>query len=90
MRFTLRSARRQRADLLHERHSVGRDQNSATLPLGCLDRGSDAAGLGHVELADVAERVGYGSASTFSTAFSRHVGRPPGRYAREGWERETV
>ncbi|HEX7890786.1 MAG TPA: AraC family transcriptional regulator [Ramlibacter sp.] len=36
-----------------------------------------------VALADVAERVGYGSASTFSTAFSRHVGRPPGRYARE-------
>jgi AraC-like DNA-binding protein len=34
-------------------------------------------------LAEVAERVGYGSASTFSTAFSRHVGRPPGRYARE-------
>jgi AraC-like DNA-binding protein len=43
-----------------------------------------------VGLAEVAERVGYGSASTFSTAFSRHVGRPPGRYAREGWERETV
>jgi AraC-like DNA-binding protein len=35
-------------------------------------------------LGEVAERVGYGSASTFSTAFSRHVGRPPGRYAREG------
>ena len=34
-------------------------------------------------LAEVAERVGYGSASTFSTAFSRHVGRPPSRYARE-------
>ena len=31
-------------------------------------------------IADVAERVGYGSASTFSTAFSRHVGQPPGRY----------
>ena len=43
-----------------------------------------------VGLAEVAERVGYGSASTFSTAFSRHVGRPPGRYAREEWERETV
>ncbi|MCG7509180.1 AraC family transcriptional regulator [Mesorhizobium retamae] len=34
------------------------------------------------DIADVAERVGYGSASTFSTAFSRHVGQPPGRYAR--------
>ncbi|MEP9375935.1 AraC family transcriptional regulator [Aquabacter sp. CN5-332] len=31
---------------------------------------------------EVARRVGYGSASTFSTAFSRHVGQPPGRYAR--------
>lgn len=30
---------------------------------------------------DIAERVGYGSASTFSTAFSRHVGQPPSRYA---------
>lgn len=35
-----------------------------------------------IDIADVAERVGYGSASTFSTAFSRHVGLPPGRYAR--------
>jgi AraC-like DNA-binding protein len=33
-------------------------------------------------LAEIAERVGYGSASTFSTAFSRYVGQPPGRYAR--------
>jgi len=38
---------------------------------------------GEVGLATVAERVGYGSASTFSTAFSRHVGQPPSRYARE-------
>jgi len=37
-----------------------------------------------VGLDEVAERVGYGSASTFSTAFSRHVGRSPGRFAREG------
>jgi AraC-like DNA-binding protein len=33
---------------------------------------------------EIAERVGYASASTFSTAFSRHVGEPPGRYARAG------
>lgn len=40
--------------------------------------------LKHRELAiaEVAERVGYSSASTFSTAFSRHVGLPPGRFAR--------
>jgi len=36
----------------------------------------------NVSVAEVAERVGYGSASTFSTAFSRRVGQPPGRYAR--------
>jgi len=35
-----------------------------------------------VGLDEVAERVGYSSATTFSTAFSRHVGQPPGRYAR--------
>jgi AraC-like DNA-binding protein len=34
-------------------------------------------------LDEVAERVGYGSASNFSTAFSRHVGKPPSRYARD-------
>lgn len=33
-------------------------------------------------IADVAERVGYSSASTFSVAFARHVGVPPARYAR--------
>lgn len=33
-------------------------------------------------IAEVAERVGYGSASTFSTAFSRYVGQPPSHYAR--------
>ena len=35
-----------------------------------------------VGLAEVAERVGYGSASAFSTAFSRHVGQPPSFFAR--------
>ncbi len=43
-----------------------------------------------VSVGQVAERVGYGSASTFSTAFSRHVGRPPGRYARDNRSREAV
>ena len=33
-------------------------------------------------IAEIAERVGYASASTFSTAFSRHVGQAPSRYAR--------
>ncbi len=36
-----------------------------------------------VSLAEVAERIGYSSASTFSTAFSRYVGQPPGRFARQ-------
>jgi len=43
-----------------------------------------------LSVGEVAERVGYGSASTFSTAFSRHVGRPPGRYARESSGTETI
>jgi AraC-like DNA-binding protein len=34
-------------------------------------------------VAEVAQRVGYSSASTFSVAFTRHVGRPPSQYARE-------
>jgi len=42
----------------------------------------DLLRAGDLGLAAVAERVGYGSASTFSTAFSRHVGQAPGRYAR--------
>ncbi len=36
---------------------------------------------GEAGLTEVAERVGYSSASTFSTAFSRHVGEAPGRFA---------
>jgi AraC-like DNA-binding protein len=35
-----------------------------------------------LDISAVAERVGYASSSTFSTAFSRHVGTAPGRYAR--------
>ena len=38
---------------------------------------------GGIGLEEVAARVGYGSASAFSTAFSRHSGRPPGRFADE-------
>ena len=34
-------------------------------------------------IAEIAERVGYSTASTFSVAFSRHVGRPPTQFARE-------
>ena len=32
-------------------------------------------------IGEVAERIGYGAASTFSTAFSRYVGVPPSRFA---------
>ena len=35
-----------------------------------------------VTVAEVAGQVGYGSASTFSVAFTRHVGLPPTHYAR--------
>lgn len=38
---------------------------------------------GGVSLDEVARRVGYGSASTFSTAFSRSTGVPPGRFMRD-------
>ncbi len=34
-------------------------------------------------IAEVAQQVGYSSASAFSVAFTRHVGMPPTRYARE-------
>jgi AraC-like DNA-binding protein len=38
--------------------------------------------LGRVSMDQVAERVGYGSASAFSVAFARYAGVPPARYAR--------
>ena len=37
-------------------------------------------------VAEVAERVGYSSGSTFSVAFTRHVGMPPTQYARDHME----
>lgn len=37
---------------------------------------------GGLALDEVARRIGYASTSTFSTAFSRHVGVPPGRFMR--------
>ncbi|WP_342636291.1 AraC family transcriptional regulator [Methylobacterium brachiatum] len=43
----------------------------------------DLLGREGAGVAEVAERVGYGCASTFSTAFARYVGRPPIHYARE-------
>lgn len=43
-------------------------------------------------MAEVAERVGYSSASTFSVAFTRQVGEPPSHYARahRSGEREVA
>lgn len=36
---------------------------------------------GDISIAELAEHVGYGSVSSFSMAFSRHVGAPPGAFA---------
>ena len=41
-------------------------------------------------VAEIATRVGYGSASTFSVAFTRHVGQPPSQFAREAQANEPV
>jgi AraC-like DNA-binding protein len=38
-------------------------------------------------VAEVAESVGYSSASTFTVAFTRYVGLPPTRYVRENSEK---
>ena len=46
------------------------------LATGLLRRGA-------CSIAEVAQQVGYSSASTFSVAFARHVGVPPSRYVRE-------
>ena len=36
---------------------------------------------GRHRIGEVSARIGYGSTSAFSTAFARHVGRPPVQYA---------
>lgn len=41
---------------------------------------------GGIAIDEAARRVGYGSASAFSAAFSRHVGSPPGRFMRAAAE----
>jgi AraC-like DNA-binding protein len=35
-------------------------------------------------IAEIAERTGYSSVSTFGVAFTRHIGLPPGRYSKSG------
>jgi AraC-like DNA-binding protein len=42
-----------------------------------------------MSVADVARRVGYGSASIFSKAFTRHTGQPPSRYARQALDPDS-
>ncbi|GAB2888366.1 hypothetical protein GCM10027093_23900 [Paraburkholderia jirisanensis] len=41
-------------------------------------------------VAEVAQRVGYSSGSTFSVAFTRHVGLSPTRYAQEQRQRAVT
>jgi AraC-like DNA-binding protein len=45
-------------------------------------RGMHQGPTRHWTVVELAERVGYGSASAFSVAFTRHVGLPPARYAK--------
>jgi AraC-like DNA-binding protein len=47
-----------------------------------METAKDLLRRGELTIADIAERVGYGSSSAFSAAFSRHVGQPPSHYAR--------
>lgn len=42
----------------------------------------DLVARGRMPMEQIAERVGYSSSSSFSTAFRRHVGTPPRSYAR--------
>lgn len=43
-----------------------------------------------LSITEIAERVGYRSQSNFSTAFRRHVGEPPSRYARAAARRNEA
>ncbi|PTX46040.1 helix-turn-helix protein [Allosediminivita pacifica] len=45
---------------------------------------------GRLSLAQIAGQIGYGSASTFSTAFRRHVGEPPGQFMRRAMQAGPV
>ncbi len=47
-----------------------------------MEIAKDLLGRGKLGTAEIAERVGYGSSSAFSVAFSRYAGKPPSRYAR--------
>ncbi|MDY0747785.1 AraC family transcriptional regulator [Paucibacter sp. R3-3] len=48
----------------------------------------DLLGREGLAIAEVAERVGYASTSTFSTAFSRHFGQPPRQFIRSASPRQ--
>ncbi|MGF1626587.1 MAG: AraC family transcriptional regulator [Alphaproteobacteria bacterium] len=50
----------------------------------------DALGRGGTSLDRLATEIGYDSASAFSTAFRRHVGCPPGAFARARRVQDTV
>ena len=43
-----------------------------------------------LSIAEIAERVGYSAVGPFGVAFTRHVGMPPGRFARRGKESRDV
>ncbi len=47
-----------------------------------MEIAKDLLRRGALQTGEIAERIGYGSASAFSAAFSRHVGLAPSRYAR--------
>ncbi len=47
-----------------------------------MEIAKDLLRKGELRVAEIAERVGYGSASAFGVAFQRAVGQSPGRYAR--------